>query len=222
MTATETAGTIRRMIFEGGAINWFIIALYFFMLLVAAERAVFYGATFYNRKKVMAAVRALQTEKELKDFLSQPWPGHYLNSVPFCIIREFCHRFENDAVVLNEALDLRFSLLQRRLNSRIDVLSMLANVAPLCGLLGTVTGLMAAFDAIERHGGSVEMGALAGGIWEAMITTATGLVVAIPALLFIKVFDSLMNRRIEDGTIVCSILKQKFRPDCLAETGRQD
>ena len=114
MTATETAGTIRRMIFEGGAINWFIIALYFFMLLVAAERAVFYGATSYNRKKVMAAVRALQTEKELKDFLSQPWPGRYLNSVPFCIIREFCDRFENDAVVLNEALDLRFSLLQRQ------------------------------------------------------------------------------------------------------------
>jgi biopolymer transport protein ExbB len=66
----------------------------------------------------------------------------------------------------------------------VELLGTVAAVEPLMGLLGTVTGLIRAFQRVEAlasKGGGVNPGALAAGIWEALITTAAGLVVAIPA-----------------------------------------
>jgi biopolymer transport protein ExbB len=68
----------------------------------------------------------------------------------------------------------------------VDFLGTIAAVEPLMGLLGTVTGLIRAFQRVEAladKGGGVNPGALAAGIWEALITTAAGLIVAIPAYL---------------------------------------
>ncbi|WP_248883919.1 MotA/TolQ/ExbB proton channel family protein [Acidithiobacillus acidisediminis] len=73
------------------------------------------------------------------------------------------------------------------LDRYLNFLGSIAGVAPLLGLLGTVFGIMHAFAAI----GAVGMGdpkALAGGIAEALITTAAGLIVAIPSLLFYRYF----------------------------------
>ncbi len=66
------------------------------------------------------------------------------------------------------------------IESRIRLLPLIVQLAPLLGLLGTVTGMIQAFQVIERVGGKVNAMALAGGIWEAMLTTAFGLFVAIP------------------------------------------
>jgi len=59
----------------------------------------------------------------------------------------------------------------------------IAGVAPLTGFLGTVTGMIQAFMRIQELGGNVNATVLAGGIWEALITTAAGLLVGILALL---------------------------------------
>lgn len=72
-------------------------------------------------------------------------------------------------------------------------LSVISNVAPLLGLLGTVTGMIRAFMKIEQHGGKVDVSLLAGGIWEAMMTTAAGLTVAIPCLLLYNYFMGRVN-----------------------------
>ncbi len=82
------------------------------------------------------------------------------------------------------------SLLERNLRG----LQVIANVAPLLGLLGTVTGMIKAFMQIENYGGVVDPSQLAGGIWEAMITTATGLSIAIPSLLFYSYFLGRIDR----------------------------
>ena len=71
-----------------------------------------------------------------------------------------------------------------RLEKNLPVLATVAHVAPLLGLLGTVTGMVAAFQVIENKASSlnpVNPGDLAGGIWEALLTTVFGLCVAIPA-----------------------------------------
>ncbi len=65
----------------------------------------------------------------------------------------------------------------------IQALATIANIAPLLGLLGTVIGLIKAFMVIQAMGGTVNAAVLAGGIWEAMLTTALGLGVALPAML---------------------------------------
>ena len=74
----------------------------------------------------------------------------------------------------------------------INVLGTIASIGPLLGLLGTVLGMIRIFSAVTKQGVS-DPSILAGGIAEALITTASGLVVAIPALVFHRYF----NRRIE-------------------------
>lgn len=74
-------------------------------------------------------------------------------------------------------------------------LGVLGNTAPLLGLFGTITGMIKAFMVIEQAGGRVDAQALAGGIWEAMITTGVGLAVAIPVLLVLHVLEGMADRR---------------------------
>ncbi len=81
--------------------------------------------------------------------------------------------------ILRHVIDRQLAMASRYL----ELLATLASVAPLLGLLGTVVGLIKAFMVVERVGGKVDAAMLAGGIWEAMITTAAGLSVAIPLIV---------------------------------------
>ena len=65
----------------------------------------------------------------------------------------------------------------------LDVLATIGRVTPLLGLLGTVIGMIKAFMVIQEAGGQVNASLLAGGIWEAMLTTALGLAVALPVMV---------------------------------------
>ena len=91
-----------------------------------------------------------------------------------------------------------FALAGEKLVNRMEVslrpLATVATVSPLLGLLGTVVGMIKAFIQIESHGGSVNASLLAGGIWEALLTTAAGLTVAIPCLLFHNIFQGRVER----------------------------
>ncbi len=71
----------------------------------------------------------------------------------------------------------------RELSTHVQALATIANVAPLLGLLGTVFGMIKAFMVIQEMGGKVNAAVLAGGIWEAMLTTAFGLAVALPVMM---------------------------------------
>ncbi len=69
-----------------------------------------------------------------------------------------------------------------RFNARLDFLATIATTAPLMGLLGTVLGMINAFSRLSASG-DVDISMLAGGIWQALLTTAAGLCIAIPAIL---------------------------------------
>jgi len=71
----------------------------------------------------------------------------------------------------------------RELSTYTQALATIGNIAPLLGLLGTVIGMIKAFMVIQQMGGKVNAAVLAGGIWEAMLTTALGLAVALPTMV---------------------------------------
>jgi biopolymer transport protein ExbB len=71
----------------------------------------------------------------------------------------------------------------RELSRYLQALATIANIAPILGLLGTVMGMIKAFMIIQQMGGKVNAAVLAGGIWEAMLTTALGLSVALPTMI---------------------------------------
>ncbi|MEO1612917.1 MAG: MotA/TolQ/ExbB proton channel family protein [Pseudomonadota bacterium] len=73
-------------------------------------------------------------------------------------------------------------------------LELISTIAPLLGLLGTVLGMIAAFQALQEAGSRADPAALAGGIWEALLTTAAGMAVAIPASAALVWFESVIDR----------------------------
>ena len=73
-------------------------------------------------------------------------------------------------------------------------LEVMANLAPLLGLLGTVLGMIQVFQRLQTAGDRVNPSILSGGLWEALLTTAAGLAVAIIALAGFHVFDRMVER----------------------------
>jgi biopolymer transport protein ExbB len=84
------------------------------------------------------------------------------------------------------------------LEKKMDWLATIAGVAPLLGFLGTVTGMIQAFMQIQSLQGNVNPSVLAGGIWEALVTTAAGLAVGIFAYFFYNFLLSKINRLVFD------------------------
>ncbi|MCR8723321.1 MotA/TolQ/ExbB proton channel family protein [Frigidibacter sp. ROC022] len=80
-----------------------------------------------------------------------------------------------------------------QMSSSIRLLELIAMISPLLGLLGTVTGMIQSFQMLAAAEGSANASVLAGGIWQALLTTAAGLIVAIPA----AVGASLLAGRVE-------------------------
>lgn len=105
----------------------------------------------------------------------------------------------------------------RRLTRRLPLLNLIAGLAPLIGLLGTVVGMVRAFQTVAAAQGPVNPSMLAGGIWEALLTTVAGLAVAIPAVLFHHVLDQRVRQLTFQmdhfGTALIRILTQKEDTD---------
>lgn len=76
------------------------------------------------------------------------------------------------------------------------ILSLIITIAPLLGLLGTVIGMIDAFQVMASLGDAVNVASLASGIWKALMTTASGLSVAISALLILNVLQFLLDKHI--------------------------
>jgi len=101
----------------------------------------------------------------------------------------------------------------QRMERGFRTLGFLGNTAPLLGLLGTILGMIKAFMVIEQAGGRVDAQALAGGIWEAMLTTGVGLAVALPVLLLLHMLEGMADRRAQNMRSCASLLLEQL-PHC--------
>lgn len=101
----------------------------------------------------------------------------------------------------------------RYLESHMRGLEMASSIGPLLGLLGTVIGMVVAFSKLAESGSRVDPSMLAGGIWQALITTVGGLCVAVPAMGAYYLIDSLIERvraTMRDVTIQILALEDVF------------
>ena len=97
--------------------------------------------------------------------------------------------------------------------SGLRALDLIATIAPLIGLLGTVLGMIDAFQALQDSGARADPSALAGGIWEALLTTAAGMAVAIPASMALSWFDSINDRLAHDFDDLATRVLTRSRRD---------
>jgi biopolymer transport protein ExbB len=106
-----------------------------------------------------------------------------------------------------------------RLEKRLGGLASIIGIEPLLGFLGTITGLIRAFMSWEKAGANITVNALAAGIYEAMITTAAGLMVAIPFYLCYNYFVSQVKYIAADATNQAMQLAEVLHVQKIAQEG---
>lgn len=114
-----------------------------------------------------------------------------------------------EAAVREEVLRAGNELLER-LRGQLGALEVIGAVAPLLGLFGTVLGMIEAFRRLSEAGSQVDPALLSGGIWEALLTTAVGLAVAIPVMVLCNWFEGRVERVAHEME---NLVTQVFTPD---------
>jgi len=114
------------------------------------------------------------------------------------ILRRGLERLGRPISEIRDAVEAAGKYEAFELEKRMDILASIAGIAPMLGFLGTVTGMIEAFQQIQNLQGNVNPSVLAGGIWEALLTTAFGLVVGILALFGHNFLLTRINRLVND------------------------
>jgi len=177
---------------KGGFFVWPILLCSVLSLAVALERAFFFFKTRGRIKNLSERAAALLDGNKTKEALAlcESDTG-------------FLGRFLAVGVKVSDRPEEEKQKILRRAGSReleagekyLRVLSVIGNISTLLGLLGTVTGMVQTFMTIEKAGGMADVTVLAGGIWEALLTTVAGLCVAIPTLVCFHYFESVVDNR---------------------------
>ena len=101
---------------------------------------------------------------------------------------------QKDESIIKEEIERMSIAKLSELRSLLPALEVIGTLSPLLGLLGTVLGMINAFQAMEVAGNQVDPSVLAGGIWQALLTTALGLAIAIPVLAAFNWMDRKVQR----------------------------
>lgn len=173
---------------HGGPIMWPILIVSFLAVTVVVERSIFLFRESRTRQpdvveKMLEHVEAGDTATAVS--LGQKSPDY----VARILVHALTHREHSLANAFMRAANRELTRLQQGL----PVLDTCITAAPLLGLLGTVTGMMATFGALGEGEIGASAGAITGGVGEALIATAAGLVIAIIGLFPYNI----LNARVE-------------------------
>ena len=157
--------------------------------LISLKNAEIDNEKFINEIEDLLRRRKIKEALQLCDKNDKPVPR---------IIKAGLLKIDRSREEVKEAIDDAANYEIPNLEKYLGILATIATISPLLGLLGTVTGMIKAFMVIEAKGGLVNPGDLARGIWEALLTTVVGLIVAIPAYLAYNYFVSRVNNIILD------------------------
>lgn len=164
----------------GGPIMWVLLVLSVIALVLFVERALYLHRGQIRSTQFLEGVKNIVRKRRLVEALTvaEDTPG----PVAAVVKAGLLHHEESEAQIrfaITEAALVEIPALERRIGS----LAAIAQAAPALGLLGTVLGLIQSFARFETEGAYATVDVLAGGFWQALITTATGLAIGVAARL---------------------------------------
>lgn len=177
----------------GGPVMWPILLCSVFALAIILEK-------FWQIQKV-----TIDTQDFLSKILEKMKHHQVKEALEICdntkspisnILKAGILKYDRPKLQIKEAIEDASLHEIPRLERKLSALATIAHVSPLLGLLGTVTGMVRCFQTIQAKATSfhpVSPGDLAGGIWEALLTTVAGLIVAIPAFVAYNYLVSRVN-----------------------------
>ena len=179
---------------KGGSFMWPLLLMLFFGLVVSFERLYTLSKAHINSKEFFTQVQEAlkQGGPEAAAEVCSNTPGPVAS-----VLHAGLLRLDRGLDPVEKALTASGAVEMAFLERGMVWLSTVANIAPLLGFLGTVSGMIGAFEAIAAAG-DVEPSIVASGISEALITTASGLIIAIPIQAFHNFFVSKIDKIIID------------------------
>ena len=181
----------------GGPIVYILLALSVYATAIIFYKLhVFYGVNFFKSDRTARSVKVWLENKhddayESINKISDP-ESEVISFAMYQLLKhkKLTVKLESDIrEEIARLSDERINYYSSNLNS----LQVIATIAPLLGLLGTVFGMIEAFQQMEMAGKNVDPSVLSGGIWEALLTTAVGLSVAIPIVVFESYFRNIIE-----------------------------
>lgn len=174
---------------SGGPAMYPLLLCSMVALAIAIERALFWMREKSNNER-----------KILKEIVGKICEGNFLQASALVsnLDSELGRRLlpfvkADNFVGILETLNVEANLVQQRARKNLQGLDTVVTVAPLLGILGTVTGIIQTFSVLNI-GAITEMQNLSAGLSEALITTAAGLIIAIPAVVAFNYFSSLADK----------------------------
>lgn len=166
------------LISNGGLMLWVFFGASTAAVLVFIERLLHYHRAQINSMEFLSGVRTVLKRDNIVEAISicDATPGPVARLVKVAILNR-----ERGRDGVREALEEAGLNEVPKLEEKLGLLATIAQLSPLLGLLGTVLGFIKIFNVIQLAGAHAQLEQLSGGIWQALISTAAGLAVAIPS-----------------------------------------
>jgi biopolymer transport protein ExbB len=176
---------------KGGLVMWPILICSLITVAVIIEKYIMLSRSNVDPKQLLVKIRSALSRNDVPSAVEACTK---VKAPVSNILKNGILNYKYGHQAVKESIELAGKEEIFHLEKRLSVLANMAGTAPMLGFLGTVTGMIAVFHTIEQLSGNVNPSVLAAGIWEAMLTTAFGLIVGIPALYFYNYFVAKVNR----------------------------
>ncbi len=186
---------------KGGIVMWPILLCSIIGFAVVIDRFLVLRSAKINVPAFMVRIRGFIKNKDMNGAASYCMQE---KSPIAHMVRKALKKFGMGHERVKEAIENAGRQEVSKLEKGLALLATVAGVAPLLGFLGTVTGMIQAFMTIEDLAGAANPSDLAGGIWEALLTTAFGLIVGIPAYVGYNYFLSSISKFVADMETVAN------------------
>ena len=198
-----------QLIKDGGIIGHIIIVLSFVAVALSIEYAYTIRPAKLAPPKDIAVIKKLIRENKIEEFKKMDQRKmSYLAKVVVTGLNDLNCGYG----AMIQAMDDASEMLHAQIARKVEHLHLISNIAPLLGLLGTVAGLLRCCNAISQIRGAVELQQLAQGVFEALVTTAEGLFVGIPALYLAAVFRNRMAECTCQASLIAKELVTALKP----------
>jgi len=187
-----------QILLAGGPIMWPIYLCSIFALAIILERSWYIHKIKIDTQKFLNAILEQMKRHQVKEALQI---CDNTRSPISQILKSGILKHDRPRPQIKEAIEDASLYEIPKLEKNLSALATIAHISPLLGLLGTVTGMTRCFQTIQAKASSfhpVSPGDLAGGIWEALLTTVAGLVVAIPTYVAYNYLVSRVNNFIPE------------------------
>lgn len=192
---------------KGGPVMWPILILSIIGLAFVIERFFALRRAKINVNEFLAKVRkALMVNRSIRDAVKIC--EQYQGPVP-SIMKAGLLKYGQPKEDIENTIEIAVMYELARLERGLPVIATTANIEPLLGFLGTVTGMINSFDALAKQGLS-NPAAVAAGISQALITTAAGLIIAIPMQLAYNWFSTRINKFVRDIETSANMLLETY------------